>query len=54
MILRIGESQAARVRIGDTKLREIQWLDDDNLLLTVSTTSPPPIGFLGPTREWPD
>lgn len=40
------------VRVGDVKLREVQWIDDDNLLVTVSSTSPPPIGFSGETREW--
>jgi dienelactone hydrolase len=40
------------VRVGDTKLRRIEWIDDDNLLGTVSSTSPPPFGFIGATREW--
>ncbi|HEY0746493.1 MAG TPA: S9 family peptidase [Steroidobacteraceae bacterium] len=40
------------VRVGDAKLRAVEWIDDDNLLATVSTTSPPPFGFTGPTREW--
>jgi dipeptidyl aminopeptidase/acylaminoacyl peptidase len=40
------------VGVGDTKLRQVEWVDDDNLLATVSTTSPPPFGFIGPTREW--
>jgi dipeptidyl aminopeptidase/acylaminoacyl peptidase len=40
------------VRVGEVKLRRLEWIDDDNLLLTFSTTSPPPIGFIGPTREW--
>jgi len=41
-----------RVRLGDTKLRGVEWIDDDNVLATISNTSPPPIGFTGPTREW--
>jgi len=40
------------VRIGDTKLRHVEWIDDDNLLGTVSSTGPPPFGFIGATREW--
>lgn len=40
------------VRVGEVKLRRLEWIDDDNLLLTYSTTSPPPIGFFGPTSEW--
>ncbi|HEY0799688.1 MAG TPA: hypothetical protein VGD54_02525, partial [Steroidobacteraceae bacterium] len=40
------------VRIGDTKLRHVEWIDDDNLVATVSSTSSPPIGFTGATREW--
>ncbi len=39
-------------RIGDTKLREVAWADDDDLLLTVSSTSLPPLGFTGPRQEW--
>ncbi len=40
------------VRVGDAKLRNVEWVDDDNLLATVSSTSPPPFGFIGATREW--
>jgi len=40
------------LRIGDAKLRQIAWVDDDNLLGTVSSTSLPPFGFTGATREW--
>ncbi len=39
-------------RVGETKLRAVEWADDDNILATVSSTSPPPFGFIGPTREW--
>jgi dipeptidyl aminopeptidase/acylaminoacyl peptidase len=38
--------------VGDVKLRDIEWVDDDNILATISTTSRPPFGFIGPTREW--
>ena len=40
------------VRVGEVKLRRPAWIDDDNLLLTFSTTSPPPFVFTGPTSEW--
>jgi pimeloyl-ACP methyl ester carboxylesterase len=39
-------------RVGDTKLRQVEWVDDDNILATISSTSPPPYGFIGATREW--
>ena len=39
-------------RVGDAKLRDVEWVDDDNILVTISSTSPPPFGFIGPTREW--
>jgi dipeptidyl aminopeptidase/acylaminoacyl peptidase len=40
------------VLVGDAKLRDVEWIDDDNILVTVSSTSPPPFGFIGATREW--
>jgi len=39
-------------RVGDTKLRQVEWVDDDNILATISSTSGPPLGFYGATREW--
>lgn len=49
----IGTSAAlAAVKAGDTKLRSVQWVDDNNLLATISQTSLPPMGFIGPKREW--
>ncbi|HXI48908.1 MAG TPA: hypothetical protein VNH39_09995, partial [Steroidobacteraceae bacterium] len=39
-------------RVGDTKLRQVEWIDDDNILATISSTGRPPIGFSGATREW--
>jgi dienelactone hydrolase len=38
--------------VGDAKLRGVEWVDDDNILATISSTSPPPFGFIGNTREW--
>jgi dipeptidyl aminopeptidase/acylaminoacyl peptidase len=38
--------------VGDVKLRAIEWMDNDNILLEVSSTSLPPLGFTGPQREW--
>jgi hypothetical protein len=40
------------VRIGDAKLRDVEWIDDDNIVATLSGTSLPPIGFTGAKREW--
>jgi dipeptidyl aminopeptidase/acylaminoacyl peptidase len=40
------------IRVGDVKLRDVEWVDDDNILVTVSSTSPPPMGFFGPKSEW--
>jgi dipeptidyl aminopeptidase/acylaminoacyl peptidase len=40
------------VRLGETKLRGVEWIDDDNLLITISDTGDPPFGFIGPTQEW--
>jgi dipeptidyl aminopeptidase/acylaminoacyl peptidase len=40
------------VRVGESKLRAVEWIDDDNLLATASTTSLPPIGFYGQMGEW--
>lgn len=40
------------VRVGNTKLRDVEWMDDDSLLVTVSSTSGPPFGFTGPKSEW--
>jgi len=39
-------------RVGDTKLRDVEWVDDDNIVATISSTSGPPLGFYGTTREW--
>ena len=53
LVALLNESEIiGRVRVGDTKLRGVQWIDDDNLLATISTTSSPLSGFSGPTREW--
>jgi dipeptidyl aminopeptidase/acylaminoacyl peptidase len=38
--------------VGDVKLRAIEWMDNDNILLEVSSTSLPPLGFMGPQQEW--
>jgi dipeptidyl aminopeptidase/acylaminoacyl peptidase len=39
-------------RVSNVKLRDVGWIDDDNILATVSSTSPPPFGFIGAAREW--
>jgi dipeptidyl aminopeptidase/acylaminoacyl peptidase len=40
------------VKVGNIKLRALQWINDDLLLITVSNTGPPPAGFVGSVREW--
>jgi dipeptidyl aminopeptidase/acylaminoacyl peptidase len=53
LIVQIGQSAAlGGAHVGDVKLRRIRWMDDDNLLITTSSTSLPPIGFTGAEREW--
>ena len=47
-----GAETLGGVRVGDTKLRSVKWIDDDNLLATISSTSLPPFGYLGGMREW--
>lgn len=49
----LAENKAlGAARVGDTKLRGISWMDNDNLLIEVSNTSLPPFGFMGPQHEW--
>jgi dipeptidyl aminopeptidase/acylaminoacyl peptidase len=42
----------AGVKVAEVKLRDLEWIDDDSILVTISQTSFPPIGFIGPKREW--
>jgi pimeloyl-ACP methyl ester carboxylesterase len=44
-------SMLSGVRVGQQKLRRIQWADNDRLLITTSMTYVP-IGFLGDNAEW--
>lgn len=37
--------------VGDTKVRDLKWADNDNLLITKSTTTAI-AGLMGPRREW--
>src|SRR5438552_17630021 len=48
----MGGKVLGRARIGSTKLRSVFWQDNDRVLSVVSSTSPPPFGFTGATREW--
>jgi dipeptidyl aminopeptidase/acylaminoacyl peptidase len=53
LVLRLGETRAiSGAHIGDAKVRDLRWMDDDNLLITTSVTSLPPLGFTGARREW--
>lgn len=42
----------AATRIGDTKVRELEWYDEDHLLIRYSATAYPPFGFYGAEQEW--
>ncbi len=53
MIAAVGQPQSfGGAHVGDAKLRGLGWMDNDNLLITSSTTSLPPFGFSGAQREW--
>jgi acetyl esterase/lipase len=39
------------LRIGNTKLRSIEWADDDHLMIVTSLTALP-MGLIGRTHEW--
>jgi dipeptidyl aminopeptidase/acylaminoacyl peptidase len=53
LVIDIGQSGAlGGVRVAETKLRDVAWIDDENVLVTTSVTSLPPFGFTGPKREW--
>jgi dienelactone hydrolase len=54
-ILAIAQLSPSKVlaasRIGQTKLRDLQWADNDHLLITTSTTGMP-WGLIGTEHEW--
>lgn len=53
LVIPLGKKEViGAVLVGTVKLRDVEWVDDDNILATVSSTSPPPFGFIGATREW--
>ena len=39
-------------RIGNTKVRELQWYDENHLLILYSATAYPPFGISGSEDEW--
>jgi dipeptidyl aminopeptidase/acylaminoacyl peptidase len=47
-----GSRPSFSLDLGGQKLRSIQWADDHILLLTVSATEFPPLGWWGDRREW--
>ncbi len=51
-IVEIAGKVLGGARIGKAKLRSVFWQDNDRVMAIVSSTSPPPFGFTGPTREW--
>jgi dienelactone hydrolase len=53
VVIPLGKREViGEVRVGENKLRDIDWVDDDNIIATISSTSPPPFGFTGAVREW--
>jgi dipeptidyl aminopeptidase/acylaminoacyl peptidase len=53
LVIPLGKNEVmGAVLVGTAKLRDVEWVDDDNVLATISSTSPPPFGFTGATREW--
>jgi dipeptidyl aminopeptidase/acylaminoacyl peptidase len=53
VVARLGEPHPlGGVQVGDVKLRGVGWMDDGNLLITLSSTSLPPFGFIGAQQEW--
>jgi pimeloyl-ACP methyl ester carboxylesterase len=42
----------AALNVGETKLRSVRWIDDDNLLLTLSGAGLMPFGWSGGLNEW--
>jgi dipeptidyl aminopeptidase/acylaminoacyl peptidase len=47
-----GNTALGSARVGNAKVRALEWLDDDNLMATVSSTQGLPIGWTGGTQEW--
>lgn len=54
LVIRLGAKTGVigGALVSNVKLREVGWIDDDNIVATVSSTAPPPFGFTGATREW--
>ncbi len=48
----LGSQTLGAAKVGNVKLRNLLWIDNDNLLITVSDTSAPPFGYVGPITEW--
>jgi cephalosporin-C deacetylase-like acetyl esterase len=46
-----GHEVLGGLRLGDSKLRGIEWADDDHLMIITSATSMP-FGLIGPQHEW--
>jgi hypothetical protein len=46
-----GHTMVGGLRMGDAKLRAIEWADNDDLMLTTSATGPP-WGMRGREQEW--
>jgi acetyl esterase/lipase len=47
-----SQKPLAAASLGDAKVRELRWYDDNRLLILYSATSYPPFGVFGPRGEW--
>lgn len=47
-----GGRVVGSIKVGDSKVRELFWADEENLLIVVSTTADWPVRWLGGTNEW--
>jgi hypothetical protein len=48
-----GDAKAlGMLRVGEVKLRNLEWLNEDNLLMIQSAASRPPMFYSGPLHEW--
>jgi dipeptidyl aminopeptidase/acylaminoacyl peptidase len=52
LIVELPRKVLGVARTGNTKVRRVFWQDNDRVMTVVSSTSPPPFGFTGATREW--
>jgi dipeptidyl aminopeptidase/acylaminoacyl peptidase len=52
LVMTLGKTGSNGARVGDSKLRSIQWQDNNRVMAIVSSTSLPPMGIIGPKQDW--